>query len=266
LNTVFRNEHDVREELEMLDLPGYVWALVLAGALGIPAATGVALYRGALAAGLSRRTAGTVTTSAVAIWAAWLVGSGLLAAAGVYRQDPAAARPWIAVATGGALAATLLATRIPVVRQILAAPGTAARLAASQTLRVVGVVFLVVLALGQLPAVFALPAGVGDLAVGAAAPFVAYRLRRGRGRAGAVWFNVMGIVDLAVAVSLGFLAGLGPLRVLDTEPSTLAVTLLPLALIPTTAVPLAVALHVVSLRRLRSPAPAVLLPQPATVR
>jgi hypothetical protein len=34
-------------------------------------------------------------------------------------------------------------------------------------------------------------------------------------------------------------------------PSTEAVALLPLALIPTTAVPLAVALHVVSMQRLR---------------
>jgi hypothetical protein len=35
-------------------------------------------------------------------------------------------------------------------------------------------------------------------------------------------------------------------------PSTAPLTLLPLALIPTTAVPLALALHIVSLRRLRT--------------
>jgi hypothetical protein len=242
------------EEPEMLALPGYVWALVLVGALGIPTATCLALYRGAVAAGLGRRTAYTVAGSAGAIWAVWLLGSGLLAAADVYRQSSVAARPWIAVATAGTLVATLLATRIPVVARILTDPGTAARLATPHALRIVGVTFLVVMGLGQLPAVFALPAGLGDVAVGVAAPLVAYRLSRGRGRTAAVWFNMMGIVDLVVAVGIGYLAGLGPHRLLQSTPSTLAVTLLPLVLIPTTAVPLAVALHLVSLRHLRSTA------------
>jgi hypothetical protein len=65
---------------------------------------------------------------------------------------------------------------------------------------------------------------------------------------------VLGIVDLVVAVSIGYLAGLGPNPLLHMTPSTEAVALLPLALIPTTAVPLAIALHLVSLRRLRAAA------------
>jgi hypothetical protein len=113
----------------------------------------------------------------------------------------------------------------------------------------VGGVFLIAWGLGELPAVFAVPAGLGDIAVGVSAPIVAWRLSRGR-RAGAVWFNVLGIVDLAVAVSIGFLAGLGPTALLHVTPSTEAVTTLPLALIPTTAVPLAIGLHLVSLRGL----------------
>jgi hypothetical protein len=180
------------------------------------------------------------------------MASGLLAHAGAYRQDPTAARPWIAVALFAALAAALLATRIPTVARILADPGTPARLALPHTLRVIGGVFLIVLALGKLPAVFAIPAGLGDIAIGVAAPFVAWRLSHGANRAGAVWFNVLGIVDLAIAVSIGFLAGLGPNQLLHVTPSTEAVALLPLALIPTTAVPLAVALHLVSLHRLRA--------------
>jgi hypothetical protein len=248
----------------MLDLPGYVWVLVVVGVLGIPALTGVMLYRGGMTAGLGRRRAAVVAGTAGAVWAAWVAASGLLGAADAYRQRPAGGTPWIAIAAVGALITALLATRIPVVARILAAPGTAARLVVPQALRVVGAVFLIVLALGRLPAVFALPAGLGDIAVGVAAPFVAYRLSRGHGRAGAVWFNVMGIVDLVVAVSLGFLAGLGPLRVFGGDPSTLAVTLVPLVLIPTTAVPLAVALHVLSLRSLPDRA-RVTIRRPATV-
>lgn len=236
----------------MYELPVYVWALVMVGVIGIPAVAGVALYRGASAVGLGPRRATMIVTAAGVVWAGWLAASGALAGAGAFRQDPTANRPWIGLATVGALAAVLLAARIPVVRRILADPGAPARLAWPHTLRIVGGAFLVVWALGGLPAVFAIPAALGDIAIGVAAPFVARRLARGVYDARAVWFNILGIADLVVAVGLGFLAGLGPARLLDVTPSTEALTLLPLALIPTTAVPLAVALHVVSLQRLRA--------------
>jgi len=56
-----------------------------------------------------------------------------------------------------------------------------------------------VMAQGHLPAAFALPAGLGDIALGVSAPFVARRLAHGTGRIGAVRFNVLGILDLIVA-------------------------------------------------------------------
>jgi len=146
----------------------------------------------------------------------------------------------------------LAATRIPVVARILAAPGTPARLTMPHTLRVVGMTFLLVMAQGHLPAIFALPAGLGDIAAGLAAPFVARRLAHGGGRTRALWFNLFGLLDLVVALSIGFLAGLGPWRPLEVTPSTEPLSLLPLALVPTVAVPLAIALHIVSLTRLRS--------------
>jgi hypothetical protein len=232
----------------MYDLPTYVWALVLVGAIGIPAATTAVLYRSAIAARVGRRAATAVTATAVAVLGGWLVISGLLAGAGVYRLDPGEVVPWFLVAVAGTLIALLPATRIPIVSRILADPGTPARLALPHTLRVVGVLFLILMAQGHLPAAFALPAGLGDIAIGVAAPFVARRLASDRGRAGAVRFNVLGILDLIVAGVIGFLL-LGPIEV---TPSTEPLTLLPLALIPTAAVPLAVALHVVSLRRLRA--------------
>ena len=45
------------------------------------------------------------------------------------------------------------------------------------------------MALGHLPALFALPAGLGDVAAGIAAPLVALRLAQGTGRRAALWFN-----------------------------------------------------------------------------
>ena len=236
----------------MYNLPIYVWALVLAGAIGIPAATSAVLYRGAIAAGFGSRAATAVTTVTAAVLGGWLVVSGLLASAGVYRQLPGEGVPWFLVAVAGTLIALLLATRIPLMSRILSDPGTPARLALPHSLRVVGVSFLIVMALGHLPAAFAMSAGLGDIAIGAAAPFVALQLARGTGRAGAVLFNVLGILDLVVAGILGFLL----FRLVEVTPSTAPLFVLPLALIPTVAVPLSLALHIVSLRRLRAAAKA----------
>ena len=54
-------------------------------------------------------------------------------------------------------------------------------------------VFLLTMALGHLPALFALPAGLGDIAAGIAAPLVARRLAQGTGRRAALWFKKPGI-------------------------------------------------------------------------
>jgi hypothetical protein len=77
--------------------------------------------------------------------------------------------------------AALLFTRVPAVSRVLAQPDALLRLTVPHVFRLVaGVAFLVAMALGQLPAVFALPAGLGDVAIGVQAVFVARSLRRGR--------------------------------------------------------------------------------------
>jgi hypothetical protein len=240
LNRVYGNEHTVRED-GMADFPWYVWFLVLVGVVGIPGLTAIGLYR----AGSTRGAIGLAV-----LWSAWIVTTAVLADRGAYQQLPDANRPWFGVAAGGALVALLAASTIPTVRSALTGPRGLAAMTWPQSVRVVGAAFLIAFALGQLPAVFALPAGLGDIGVGLAAPFVARRLARGD-RSGAVWFNVVGLLDLVVAVSMGALAALGPTRILAVSPSTADVGLLPLVLIPLTAVPLAFALHVVSLARLR---------------
>jgi hypothetical protein len=221
-------------------MPGYVWALVLIGVVGFPLVTAAMFYR----------VAPTAAVVAAGAAEAWVAVTAWLSTAGVYEQDPVVVQPWIAVAILGVFAAMVASARIPAVARALAAPDALARLTAPHTLRVVGVFFLLVMALGKLPEVFALPAGLGDMAVGLAAPFVLRRLRAGATR-GAVWFNVLGIVDMVVAVAIGFLAGAGPAQLIDVTPSTDPIGQLPLSLIATVVVPMAVALHVISLARLR---------------
>jgi hypothetical protein len=148
------------------DLPSYIWALVLIAAIGFPVTTALVLYRSALAAGIARGTAVGVAVATAALFGAWLVFSGMLARAGVYRQVPGEAVPWLPVAFAGFLVMLLLATRIPLVSRILSAPGASSRLILPHTLRVVGVAFLIVMAQGHLPAIFAVPAGLGDIAIG----------------------------------------------------------------------------------------------------
>ena len=90
----------------------------------------------------------------------------------------------------------------------LAAPGTVSRLELPHSFRAVeGTAFVAVMALGHLPALFALPAGLGDVAAGIAAPLVARRLARGGSRRGALWFNAFSMTDLVVALTLGALTG-----------------------------------------------------------
>lgn len=239
----------------MTDLPGYVWVLVLIGLTAFSIATGVALHRGAVSAGYELRTVALAVGAVGAIWGGWLLVVAVLADAGAFRgDDPSRFQPWLPAAAFGTLVVLLAAARIPAVARSLATPTARVWLTAVQTARALGVVFLVVLAMDRLPAAFAVPAGLGDIAVGLAAPWVALRVARGTHRRGVIWFNLLGILDLIIAGALGFLAGAGPGAVLDVEPSTRLLVELPLCLIPTTVVPLAIALHVVSLRALRNTA------------
>jgi hypothetical protein len=194
--------------------------------------------------GLGRRAGAGVAGAFATGWGGWLLVSGYLASAGVYS---ARGGSWFLLAAGGALVVLLLASRIPIVAGLLSDPRTSALLVLPHTLRILGVVFLIVMVQGQLPAAFAVPAGVGDIAIGVAAPFLARRLARGHAtRHAAMRFHVLGILDLVVAAGIAALITYG---LLDVTPSTELLRLLPLALVPTAAVPLAVALHLVALRR-----------------
>ena len=230
----------------MTSQPASVWTLVLIGVVGVPALATTALYRGARASGAARRTARALAAASAVAFTAWAGAATLLADATAFSDDGRAA-PWFGAAFAAMLAGLLLATRIPVVARALRAPGIERWLVAPHAVRVVGIVFVLVLLRGDLPAVFALPAGLGDVAVGISA-LMLLRTRADR-REQLPRFHLLGTLDLAVALAIGFLAGLGPYRPFDVSPSTEALSLLPLALVPTVAVPTAIALHVVALMR-----------------
>jgi len=237
----------------MYDPPAYLWALIIAGTSAIAVATCVALYSGAIRADLGRRRAALLTGAAAALLAGWLAASAAFAGHGWYDTRLSQV-PWMPVAAAGFLAVLLALSRIPVVARALAAPGIPSRLLSPHSFRVVGVFFLLYLAFGHLPALFALPAGLGDIAAGIAAPLAARKLTQGTGRRAALWFNAFGITDLTVAGTLGALTGY---QLLNVTPSAAPISELPLALVPTVTVPLLLALHVTSIVTLaRAPRPA----------
>src|SRR5215475_13063042 len=94
-----------------------------------------------------------------------------------------------------------------------------------QLFRVLGSVFLFQWAAGRLPGVFAIPAGVGDVLVG--------------------------LLALAVALTLGFLSSPTRFQLLALDAPNRLVGTYPLVMIPAFAVPLALILHGLSLWQLR---------------
>ena len=122
---------------------------------------------------------------------------------------------------------------------------TTSILVAVHTWRILGVAFLWGVFQGILHPAFGIPAGVGDILVGVTAIPFAYFLRKGFSwsKYALVVWNVVGIVDLVMAVSLGLL----------TSPrfGILTMTTFPWVLVPTVGVPLALLLHGIILYRLR---------------
>jgi hypothetical protein len=117
----------------------------------------------------------------------------------------------------------------------------------SQAFRVVGVVFVILEARGILPAVFAFPAGYGDIFIGLTACFVGWKLANGGHRAGFIFWQALGITDLLLAVGTGTLAGL----ISPGSTPLVAMTVLPLSLIPTFLVPLFFIIHVICIAQAR---------------
>ena len=122
-----------------------------------------------------------------------------------------------------------------------------------QLYRTLGIVFLLLYAGGHLPALFALPAGLGDILVGILAPLVAASFARSpeaSARRVRLW-NLLGIADLVIAVTIGFLTSPSPFQIASFDRPSELVAMFPLSLIPVFAVPLSILLHIASLQKLR---------------
>jgi hypothetical protein len=107
-----------------------------------------------------------------------------------------------------------------------------------------------------LPGLFAFPAGFGDMAIGVTAPWIVLGLVRNplfaASRRFFIW-NILGIVDFVVAVSMGVLSSglFYGINALNGTLTTGAMNRLPLVLIPAFVVPFFTMLHLTALFQAR---------------
>lgn len=124
--------------------------------------------------------------------------------------------------------------------------------AAIQAWRWAGFGFLALYAHHILPGLFAFPAGLGDMAIGFTAPWMVVGLIQNplfaKSRRFVLW-NILGILDLVVAVSLGTLCSGFFIHGLSV--TTAPMTQLPSVLIPVYLVPFFIMLHFTALTQAR---------------
>ena len=117
-----------------------------------------------------------------------------------------------------------------------------------QLFRVIGGVFLIEMVRGHIPGVFAYPAGIGDILVGATAlgVLLAYT-KRGRIPGAFIIFVIaLGIADFLSAFFFGFTSTQGPFQLFfPAIPNRLII--FPTGMIPLFLVPYAIFFHVLSL-------------------
>ena len=126
-------------------------------------------------------------------------------------------------------------------------------IAGIQAWRWAGLGFLFLYAYNVLPAAFALTAGLGDMAIGATAPWIILSLSRRPEFAASgafIRWNLLGILDLVTAVSIATVTAMLASGAAG-EISTTPMATLPLLVVPAFLVPSFLMLHTVALLQSR---------------
>jgi hypothetical protein len=198
----------------------------------------------------SDRTQTFIVSAAILL--GWLAAAITLAAMGVYHigaSDLPTIQYGILLPI---LVGALLIWRSETTKHIIAAVPQQ-WLVGVQLYRALGVIFLILYATGKLPGQFAWPAGLGDIAIGLSAPLVGLAYARAPHKAAGlvVAWNLLGILDLIVAVGTAFMTAPSRFVSLEVQPTSDLMTVLPMALITVYLVPLSIVLHLASLTKLR---------------
>jgi hypothetical protein len=202
------------------------------------------------------------TRTRVSVWlaiavpfTAWLAVVWWLAIAGAFRPRPGVPALPIAIFLPVLIGLPFLlrSQRIGSALDAVAASW----LVGLQTYRVFGGIFLVAWSRGGISGTFALPAGAGDVLVGMLALPIAYLLHVGApsARRLALAWNVLGLLDFAIAISIGVLSAPGPLQIIVPDRPNAQLGTFPTVMIPAFAVPSSILLDLLSLRQLSRSGP-----------
>jgi hypothetical protein len=183
----------------------------------------------------------------------WFLLVVSLGAAGVFVGPPGTPPVPIAIAAAAPLVLFFASLRLSQSFRDFVLSLDLRLVAAIQAWRWAGSGFLSLYAHNVLPAVFALPAGLGDMAIGATAPWMVLALVRQPGfaaRGAFIRWNVLGILDLVIAISIGTLSAMFASGA-PGQISTAPMSRLPLLLIPAFLVPIFLMLHTAALLQSR---------------
>ncbi|MEM6758047.1 MAG: hypothetical protein AAF601_01070 [Pseudomonadota bacterium] len=236
-------------------VPEYVILLVIAVTMFVAISVTALITVGVLRADITAEARQRFTLQICATLALWITAALGLSFSGalIPREN---AFPILGVLIiFGTVAGNLLLFRSATAKSVLRAVPPH-WLATIQTYRVIGVIFLLLMADGLLPRYFAWTTGWGDILVGVAAPFVGYLLWRDTPRfapVGLVWCAI-GIADLLLVLWKAVRSAPGPLQTVIYDPPTEIIGYFPFPMIPLVIVPISLILHVQLIRALISQA------------
>lgn len=184
----------------------------------------------------------------ILLLAVWFALVAVLGANHAFISAPGKPPVPIIVASLGPLLLFLVALWASSAFRNFVATADLSLITAVQAWRAGGLAFLALYAHGVLPGAFAWPAGLGDMAIGFTAPWLAVAVARrpsfAASRLFMIW-NLLGILALVVAVSDG---ALHQLRASGAQGASIApMAMMPLVFIPAFLVPLFVMLHITAI-------------------
>jgi hypothetical protein len=187
------------------------------------------------------------------VLAVWLVAIVVLSATGAFESPPG--QPPLPVAIGFAAPVVLFFALLRLSRSFreFVLSADLRLITGIQAWRFAGFGFLALYAHSVLPGGFAIPAGLGDMAIGLTAPWMVATLTRRPSFADSVGFrvwNVLGILDLVTAITDGAINAVHATGAPE-QITTGVMAQLPLALIPVYLVPIFFMLHIASLLQSR---------------
>jgi len=214
------------------------------------------LWKALSNAEINNRARLTIWVSSAVLLTAWFVLIAELAINGKFAGTPGDTNAFpslpIAIFLPVILGLAFLTRSRMVGRMLDSIPAT--WLVGLQLYRILGGFFLVNWAHGLSPAVFAFPAGLGDVTVGILALPAAEKLAAGTKAAqrSAIWWNIFGLLDLATAIVLGVMTSPGGLlSSLNPGAASVQVGTFPTVMTPAYTVPISIMLHVLSIRQLK---------------